>query len=178
MSESPAAVTLPFSAHGVYLREWRLDDIRQMRALFDTDQMNRWTPLPHPFTLEVAKGYVAQAHDGRAGGTLQLAICEDVDGPPLGEVIVFPGHEADEVELAYAVGEDHQRRGIATRAVLAALELAQSGGARRASLTIAAGSTASEGVAAAAGFAVTDAPRRERRRKGFVLQMRTWTRVL
>lgn len=149
-----------------------------MVAMFDTDQMNRWTPLASPFTEEAAREYVERALEARAAGTLQLAILLAPGATPVGEVIVFPAGAADEVELAYAVGGEHQGQGVGTRAVLAALELARSRGARRAVLTIAEGNDASAAVARAAGFEKTDAPVQERRRKGFVLHMRNWARAL
>jgi RimJ/RimL family protein N-acetyltransferase len=126
-----------------------------------------------------AQAYVARAHEARRrNGTLQLAVLLAPETTPAGEVMVFPAATGDEVELAYAVGAQHQRQRVATRAVLAALELARTRGARRASLTIAEGNAGSAGVARATGFTQTDAPVQERRRKGFVLQMRTWVRDL
>ncbi len=178
MREAQEADALPFSAHGLHFREWRLEDVDAMTSLFDTEQMNRWTPLPSPFSADVAREYVLRAQQGRDGGTLQMAVCPQVDLPPVGEVILFPGGVVDEVEVAYAVGAGYQGQGIATRALLAALDLARARGARRAALTIAEGNDASAGVAIAAGFRVADSPMRERQRKGFVLQMRTWTRDL
>lgn len=150
-----------------------------MANLFDTDQMNRWTPLASPFTVDVARDYVAHALGAeRIGGAIQLAVLLGPHSPPVGEVLVFPSEHPGTVELAYAVGAEYQRRGIATRAVGAALDGARTSGARRALLSIAEGNEGSAGVALAAGFTVTDAPLRERRRKGFVLQLRTWTRDL
>ena len=106
-----------------------------MVALFDTDQMNRWTPLASPFTEEVAREYVEQASQSWRAGTLQLAISLALDTTPVGEVIIFPAATSEEVELAYAVGAEHQGQRVGTRAVLAALDLARSRGARRAFLT-------------------------------------------
>lgn len=175
----PGTETIAFGSGGLYFREWRMDDVEAMATLFDTDQMNRWTPLASPFTVEAAREYVARAHEARkADGTLQLAVLIAPDTTPVGEVIVFPADAPGEVELAYAVGAQHQRQQVATRAVLAALDLARSRGARRALLTIAEGNEASAAVATAVGFTATHAPLRERRRKGFVLQMRTWAREL
>ena len=178
MNDAAATEDAVFSSHGLFFREWRPDDAEAMVALFDTDQMNRWTPLASPFTVQVAAGYVGRASEARAAGTLQLAISLAPGTTPVGEVIVFPSGAADEVELAYAVGAEHQGRGVGTRAVLAALDLARSRGARRAVLTIAEGNHASAAVACAAGFRKTDAQVQDRQRKGFVLHMRTWAREL
>jgi RimJ/RimL family protein N-acetyltransferase len=150
-----------------------------MAELFGRDEMNRWTPLPFPFTPEVAAGYIARAHEARErDGTLQLAVCGEADGLPLGEVLVFPSEEPDTVELAYAVGSSYRGRNIGARSVGAVLDLARLGGARRAVLTIAKDNLPSQATAVAAGFVKTEAPPRPRERKGFILEMETWERHL
>ncbi len=176
VNEPTNAGALAFGSHGLFFREWRSEDAETMVALFDTDQMNRWTPLASPFTASVAREYIDQARQARTDDTVQLAILLAPGTAPVGEVIVFPSDSADEVELAYAVGAEHQGQRVATRAVLAALELARTRGSRRALLTIAIGNRGSAAVARATGFAETGASLRERRRKGFVLQMQTWSR--
>jgi len=93
-----------------------------MVRLFDTDEMNRRTPLPSPFTPDVAAAYVARAQEARdRDGTLQLAIYASPDASPIGEVIVFPSEQPDAVELAYAVSAEHRGRNVGARAVAAAL---------------------------------------------------------
>ncbi len=170
---------LSFSANDLYFREWREGDTEHMSRLFDTDEMNRWTPLPSPFTPEVAAEYVARAREAREqDGTLQLAVCDEADGPPLGEVLIFPADEPGSVELAYAVGAEYRGRSIGARSVEAALDLARLAGARRAVLTIANDNVPSQVTASTAGFSKTEAPLRRRERKGFVLQMETWERHL
>lgn len=172
---SPAAV----AANGLYFREWRGADIERMAELFDTDEMNRWTPLPFPFTPEVAAEYVARAHEARRrDGTLQLAVCAEPDGPPVGEVLLFPSGEPDTVEAAYAIGAAYRGHGIGARAVAAVLDLARLGGARRAVLSIAKDNLPSQATAVAAGFDKTEVPLRRRERKGFILEMETWERRL
>lgn len=60
-----------------------------MVALFDTAEMDRWTPLASPFDREAALAYVTRAQRRRREGTHQLAITED-GLEPLGELIAFP----------------------------------------------------------------------------------------
>ena len=166
---------MAFSAHDLYFRAWRESDAVDMARLFDTDEMNRWTPLPSPFTLAVAAEYVRRAHEARErNGTLQLAVCAAPDGPPVGEVLLFPSEEPHTVEVAYAVGAEHRGRHVGARAIAAVLDLARLAGADWAVLTIANDNVASQATAKAAGFSRTDAPLRRRERKGFVLLMETW----
>lgn len=85
----PSEERVLIHAEGLDLREWTHDDVPVMVELFDTAEMNRWTPLPSPFDDEAAERYVATAHRQRIEtGTLQLAIT--VDGhTPMGLVMTM-----------------------------------------------------------------------------------------
>jgi RimJ/RimL family protein N-acetyltransferase len=174
----PARLPVVLRSHGLVLREWTIEDAPTTVALFDTPDMNRWTPLTSPFDLGAALAYVEAAHRlRRERGILQLAVTED-GSRPVGEVLLFPGDADDVVELAYAVGAPFQGNGVGRRCVSAALRLAVAAGLGRARLVIATGNLPSQRVAVATGFQRTDAPLTERRRKGFVLTMATWERAL
>lgn len=148
-----------------------------MVALFDTAEMDRWTPLAYPFDRAAAEVYLARALAGRESGTLQFAITED-GGEALGEVLLFPT-EADGVcELAYAVGANHRGRQLAARAIKAMLPVAVAPGYREARLLIATDNVGSQKVAVTAGFTRTDLPAIRRERKGHVLHLTTWTTTL
>ncbi|MEO8330279.1 MAG: GNAT family N-acetyltransferase, partial [Candidatus Nanopelagicales bacterium] len=165
-------------AEGLVLREWTYEDVPVMVGLFDTDEMNQWTPLPSPFNNKVAERYVDAPHQLRAQtGALQLAITEDAC-TPLGEVLAFPGSSENSVELAYAVGADHQGRGLARRAILAALALATRAGATEAELVISMDNVCSQRVARATGFHRSQQPLTQRRRKGFLMTIAAWERTL
>lgn len=163
-------------ADGLVLREWHVDDVSAMVTLFDTAEMDRWTPLAHPFDAQVAADYVRQAHDARSGGTLQLAITRD-GGAPLGEVILFPSPTPGVCEFAYAVGAAHRGQALAAHAITALLPVAKATGYRRATLTIALDNLASQGVARAAGFRRDSTPVTRRQRKGYILDMGIWARA-
>lgn len=160
------------------LREWRPGDAEAMVALFDTDEMNRRTPLASPFDAAAAARYVEAAHRARRdAGALQLAITVE-HGPALGEVLALPAPDGRTIELAYAVGAATRGRGLARRSVAAVLELARAAGVGTAELRIAEDNSPSQRVAVATGFTLTTEPYVERRRKGQVLQLATWRRVL
>lgn len=162
---------------GLILREWEHRDVAAMVELFDTAEMDRWTPLSHPFDTGVATRYVQRAHQGKRDGTLQLAITTD-GTTPLGEVLMFAASEPEVCEFAYAVGAAHRGQALATRAIKILLPLARAEGYRTATLTIAGENTASQAVACAAGFRRDETPLQRRERKGYVLYMATWTRSL
>jgi RimJ/RimL family protein N-acetyltransferase len=163
---------------GLVLREWDEPDAPFMVDLFDTAEIDRWTPLESPFDLDAAQRYVHRAHRMRdERGSLQLAITED-GSPPLGEVLAFPTEESGVVELAYAVGAAHQGRGLARRSVLALLPVIAAAGVARAILRVDDDNLPSRRVAEGAGFVRTAEPLVERRRKGYVLRLLTWERRL
>jgi RimJ/RimL family protein N-acetyltransferase len=165
-------------AEGLVLREWDERDAAVMVDLFDTDEMDRRTPLESPFDLAAADRYVRHARRCRTEvGSIQLAITED-GSVPLGEVLAFPGGRDGVAELAYAVGHAHQGRGLASRAVRALLPHIAAAGYASAILLIADDNTPSQRVAGAAGFVRTAVPYVERRRKGNVLRLATWERDL
>ncbi len=160
---------------GLVLRPWRLRDVPWMVELFDTAEMDRWTPLAHPFDEDAATSYVNNAHQGLSAGTLQLAITEN-GGEPLGEVLLFGTDEDGTCELAYAVGYNHRGQSLAARSVRAVLPVACEAGYRRARLRIAVDNSPSQLVATAAGFTLSDEPLQRRERKGHLLHMATWRR--
>lgn len=191
-------------AEGLVLREWTLADAPTMVALFDTEEMDRFTPLASPFDLQAALAYLENARRlRRESGTLQLSVHDPLlrvgSGPSrddptptdgsssleaMGEVIVFSGSSPQSIELAYAVGAPFQGHGLARRAVAAVLGLAAdsttagSAAIERAELVITTDNLRSNAVAAACGFIPSDAPLADRSRKGRTLTMQTWTRSL
>jgi RimJ/RimL family protein N-acetyltransferase len=166
----PVTVT----AEGLLLREWRAADVPVMVTLFDTAEMERWTPLAHPFDAEAATAYVQRAHKIRADGVFQFAITEGGD-EPLGEVLIVPTDIAGTCELAYAVGAQYRGKQLAARAVRALLPFARTRGFSEARLLIAVDNPPSQRVATAAGFVRTDLPLVRKERKIYVLDLATWT---
>ncbi|MEY9966278.1 RimJ/RimL family protein N-acetyltransferase [Streptacidiphilus sp. MAP12-16] len=157
----PALPASPFSlaGAGLVLRDWTDDDLPAMVELFDEAEVARWTPLPSPFDLEAARRYLARARDARGEGRrIQLAVTTD-GGAPLGEVLAMPRGDGREVELGYAIGAAHRRRGLSSRTVRLVTGFAYDVlGSRRILLRIAPDNEASCAVARSAGFQVTDAP--------------------
>jgi RimJ/RimL family protein N-acetyltransferase len=164
-------------SEGLVLRPWREQDVPTMVSLFNTQEMDRWTPLAHPFDEPVAREYVAAALEARERGTLQLAVTED-GGEPLGEVLLFGTDEDGTCEFAYAIGQPHRGRALAARSVLALLPAAATAGHKRARMLIAIDNLPSQHVASAAAFTLAADPLVRRERKGYVLDLATWRRDL
>lgn len=174
---SEAEGQTPVRGQGLLLREWAPWDVPVMVTMFNTAEMDRWTPLPSPFDESIAIAYVENAHNARAEGSVQLAITEDGQHP-LGEVLLFPTEEPDACEFAYAVGSENRGRNLAARAIRALLPVASARGFKLARLRIATDNLASQKVATGAGFTLTDDALVRRERKGYVLHMTTWVRAL
>lgn len=167
----------PLCGEGLTLRPWSLDDVPFMVRMFNTSEMDRWTPLAHPFDEAVAVAYVERANTVSPVGSVQLAITDD-GRQPLGEVLLFPTELPDTCEFAYAVGVEHRGRHLAARALRALLPYARAEGFRSARLRIATDNMASQKVAPAAGFSLTNEPLLRRERKGYVLDLATWWRAI
>jgi len=162
--------------YGVRLREWSEADLADLVALYDDPEMARWTPVASPFDLDAARAYLAGAREGRAEGRrIQLAVTTD-GGLPRGEVLLFrSGADEQDVELAYGVGPAHRGQGLAGRAVrLAAEHTVREIRPSRVVLRIDAANVASEAVARACAFELTDEPPVRRVSRGREVVLRTW----
>lgn len=159
------------------LREWTATDVAPMVEMFDTDEIDRWTPLAHPFDAEVASECVRRAQRAKSSGTVQLAITRDGE-IPLGEVLMFPTETTSMCEFAFAVGEMHRGQRLAARALKALIPAALAAGYRTGRLMIAVDNIPSQRTASSAGFRCQAAPLQRRERKGYVFEMATWMRTL
>jgi RimJ/RimL family protein N-acetyltransferase len=93
-------------------------------------------------------------------------------------VLLFDTEESATCELAYAVGANHRGRGLAARAVRAVLPVAGRAGHAQARLRVDVDNAPSQSVATAAGFTLTEGPLVRRERKGHVLHLATWRRLV
>lgn len=178
----PAPTTMPavvsITGLGLHLREWEDDDVPTMVALFDEPQVDRWTPLHHPFDLAAARAYLDRARTHRAEHRgIQLAVTTD-GHTALGEILLFVtgpegrGSGGPYAELAYAIGSRYRRQRLATRAVRLMTDYAHRTLAlEQVVLRINPDNAASTAVARAAGFHLTDAAPTTRSGSGPLL---TW----
>lgn len=162
---------------GVVLRRWAQDDGPALVSLYDTDEMNRWTPVPHPFDMRVAKAYLHRILSDPSAERAHLAITED-GRTPVGEILIFPTSDPVTCEIGYAVDAAHRGRSLAARSVRAVMPLATHSGYRRVQLRIAVGNVASEKVATRLGFHRDETKPAIETRKGFTLAIATWVKEL
>ena len=176
MTDSPAFPTeLRLVGHGLVLREWTDDDLPAMSTLFDDPDIAHWTPLASPFDAQAAHDYLARARVEREQGLrVRLAITED-GVTPRGEVLLIRQHSEDtSASLGYTVGAAQRGRGLASRALRLMTGHARELGIWPLTLSIEEGNHASEAVARAVGYRLSDAPPTPTVNKDRALTLRTW----
>ncbi|GAA2390682.1 hypothetical protein GCM10010404_54910 [Nonomuraea africana] len=174
----PTRRSLELRGLGLRLREWTDEDLPVMVELFDDPEMDRWTPLRSPFDLAAATAYLAKAQQVRAencGINLAITVQED---RPRGEVLLRDTGTPGEAEIAYGIGSQYRRQGLAKRAVeLMTLHAFQDLSMTRILLRIEPANEGSQAVAASAGFHLTnDAPVVRERKEG-PFKLLTWERT-
>jgi RimJ/RimL family protein N-acetyltransferase len=165
-------VELSFGGHGLVLRMWRPDDLPAMVDLFDDPDIAYRTPLPSPFDLNAARTYMETARRLYAEGKrIQLAITEEGDDRPLGEVLLNRAGRT----IGYGVGAAHRGRRLAVRAVQVMTDYAHAElGFPHVYLEIEPDNGPSGGVARAAGYRLTDKAPESIVDKGRAYTLLTW----
>ncbi|WP_395110780.1 GNAT family N-acetyltransferase [Actinomadura sp. SCN-SB] len=163
---------LRLNGHGLVLRRWREDDLPTMVELFDDPDIAYRTPLASPFDLAAARAYLDKAHRLYIEGQrIQLAITEEGDDRPLGEVLFNRAGRT----IGYGIGAAHRRRRLAVRAVRVLTDYAHRRlGLPHVYLEIEPDNDPSKGVARAAGYRPTGRPPQPVTDKGRVYTLETW----
>ncbi|WP_262700805.1 MULTISPECIES: GNAT family N-acetyltransferase [Streptomyces] len=169
--------SIRLSGDGILLREWAESDLSALVELYDDPEIDRWTPVPSPFDSTAAREYLTKAREGREEGRKKAQLVITTDGEqPRGEVLLFRSElDARDVELAYGIGSQHRRQGLASRAVKLMADYAcRQLDARRVLLRIETGNSPSLAVARATGFQLTDDEPITREAKGRQVTLLTW----
>ncbi|WP_283139414.1 GNAT family N-acetyltransferase [Rhizohabitans arisaemae] len=167
---------LRLTGAGLVLREWTDADLPEMVALFDEPEIARWTPLRSPFDLGAAEEYLVKARRSRVLDLrIQLAITTD-GGRPKGEVLLIAQAPGDALcSIGYTIGAIHRGQRLAARAVRVLTDYAHlTLNLPRVTLEIEAENTASNAVARAAGYHLTDHPPIPGLAKGRPYTLHTW----
>jgi RimJ/RimL family protein N-acetyltransferase len=137
------------------LRPWQAGDAEDVRAACVDATIQRWLPLPDPYTLADAEWWVTEEGHRvrRSGDGLQCAVIERAGGRLVGScglrVDTGPRSAA---EIGYWVAPWARGRGYATEATGGLCAWAFAHGTSRVEVVAAVGNEASQRVAMAAGF--------------------------
>lgn len=154
------------------LRPWRAEDAAPVRVACADPSIQRWLPLPRPYTLADAERWVTdEGHaNRRAGSGLQCAIVGRDDDRVVGSAALRVDSGPRPVaEVGYWISPWARGRGYATEATVGLCDWAFAHGTRRVELLAAVSNEASQRVAYAAGF------RREGVLRSTVRDGDTWT---
>ena len=101
----------------VRLRPWRADDADAVFAACQDSRIARFVPIPQPYTMAIAEGYVAFAAAATATGPdVHLAITDPSNDAVLGEISRHGGDD-HRAWFGYWLPPRGSRRGVATRAL-------------------------------------------------------------
>jgi len=118
-ADAPAAgaPVLDLTDGVVRLRGWRAGDADAVHAACQDPRIARFVPIPQPYTMAVATGYVAFAAEAtETGPDVNLAIVDPVSDTLLG-AISRHGGDGHRAAFGYWLAPEARGRGVATRAL-------------------------------------------------------------
>jgi RimJ/RimL family protein N-acetyltransferase len=120
--DPPAAPVL--RTERLLLRHFVAGDLQELRRVADDADIARNTlRVPHPYTVDDARSFLARVQeDVAAGGSEVFAICEAETGARVGAIGLHIERDHQRAELGYWIGADWRRRGFAREAGRAVLE--------------------------------------------------------
>jgi RimJ/RimL family protein N-acetyltransferase len=108
----------PLADGEIILRLPRPDDAVAVAAACSDPEIARWIPIPVPYSLDDALGFIDGAHDGWASGTdLTFAIEERASGMLVGMIGLHGVERPGRAAVGYWLAPGARGRGLATRAV-------------------------------------------------------------
>lgn len=148
-------LTEEVSTARLLLRPWRADDAAAVRIACADPTIQRWLPLPRPYTLADAERWVTDGgHANRRDGTgLQCAIVDRAENRLAGSAgLRIDGSARPVAEVGYWISAWARGRGYAGEATAGLCEWAFRHGTPRVELLAAVGNEPSQRVALSAGF--------------------------
>ena len=132
----------------ISLRPWSEADVDEMVACLDgEEEISRWLELiPQPYTAEDARAFLSRTDE------TTFAVVDAADGGVLGGIGLKWNEAHDVAEIGYWARVEARGRGVTTRALRLASDLAFEEGAARVQLRADVENVASRRVAEKAGF--------------------------
>jgi RimJ/RimL family protein N-acetyltransferase len=166
----------PLADDRILLRGLRDADVRAVAAACRDGEIVRWTTqIPLDYTEENASQWIASTHDGWASGTADFAVVEH-EGRFVGAIGLVV-REPWLGEIGYWTAAAQRGRGYTTRALKLVTTWGYALGLTRLQLTILVGNTASERVAAKAGYRREGTLRSYANQRGELRDVTLWARL-
>jgi ribosomal-protein-alanine N-acetyltransferase len=125
LPSDPAPPDPALATRRLSLRPFQVSDVADLVRLANDREVAASTPLPHPFTDEVARWFLAKApEDARAGRALHFAVTLREGGWLIGSVTLYLEPRDKRAELFYWIGRQFWGQGYATEAAGAVVRLA------------------------------------------------------
>jgi len=118
MTDPASGASTPDLSDGVVrLRGWQAGDADAVHAACQDPRIARFVPIPQPYTMAVAAGYVAYAAEAtETGPDVNLAIVDAASDSLLG-AISRHGGDGHRAAFGYWLAPEARGRGVATRAL-------------------------------------------------------------
>ncbi|MFZ0324419.1 MAG: GNAT family N-acetyltransferase [Actinomycetes bacterium] len=136
------------------LRPWAADDAGAVFEACQDPEIQRWTLVPVPYTVDDARGYVSGRDELWEQGRPSFAAVDAETGQLLGSFAVVGADDEAGPEIGYWVVPSARGRGVATRACKALCRWLFDQGVPRIAWRAEVGNVASRRVAEAVGFVV------------------------
>lgn len=108
------------NAGAVALRGWRASDAPAIAAACSDPEIQRWLPMPSPYTQNHALEYVAAMDEEAATGKgFAMAIVDPSSDRAVGSIGFRMARETGIADVGYWVAPDARRKGVATSALCA-----------------------------------------------------------
>lgn len=108
------------SAGRLHLRPWQPYDAEVVLAACSDPEVQRWTSVPVPYTLEHARTYVEGDLDRwSTGRELGWAVCDSTSGRVLASICVRPGHDSRTWDVGCWAAPWGRGQGVVPEAVAA-----------------------------------------------------------
>ncbi|MBA3349213.1 MAG: GNAT family N-acetyltransferase [Actinobacteria bacterium] len=122
--DRPSEWSLPrpkgLNAAAVELRGWRASDAPAIAAACSDPEIQRWLPMPSPYTQDHALEYVAAMDEEVATGKgFALAIVDPSSDRPVGSIGCRMARETGIADVGYWVAPGARGKGVATSALCA-----------------------------------------------------------
>ena len=159
------------------MRPWSPADVPAVAVACRDPEIVRWTTqIPEEYTEDDARAWIESTADGWPNGAAELAITDAESGEVVGAIGLVV-REAGVARIGYWVAAPFRGRGLATRALRLMSDWADGLGFARLQLTVLEGNTASERVAAKAGFVEEGRHRAREDQRGVLRDVSVWART-